>query len=189
MAGRDHPCREEGPARNAGHVALAVENGSGQRRTARLDGHQWPEPVLFERLPGNGHSGARRRLPGGVESRSRSGHGCLARRRLEIVRRKYASVCGFSTVPRRDASRLSLMFALGLSLPKLDVRATSTFPLLATEERKSWKVQTRQCTKPEVASLIRSPRPRGREGRRDLDTERFRRLEINEKQEFDGLLN
>jgi hypothetical protein len=43
--------------------------------------------------------------------------------------------------------------------------------------------------KPEVASLIRSSRPRGREGRRDLDTERFRRLEINEKQEFDGLLN
>ena len=29
----------------------------------------------------------------------------------------------------------------------------------------------------------------GEEGHRDFDTERFRRLEINDKQEFGGLLN
>jgi hypothetical protein len=82
MAGHDRPRREEGPARNAGHVTLATGNCSGQRRTARLDGSRWPEPVLFERLPGNGRSGAGRRHSGGVERRSRSGHGGLARRRL-----------------------------------------------------------------------------------------------------------
>jgi hypothetical protein len=37
-------------------------------------------------------------------------------------------------------------------------------------------------------SITLSARER-RVGRRDLDTERFRRLEINEKQEFGGLLN
>ena len=56
-------------------------------------------------------------------------------------------------------------------------------------DRRTEIMEGSNAPKPEVASLIRSPRPRGREGRRDLDTERFRRLEINEKQEFDGLLN
>ena len=43
--------------------------------------------------------------------------------------------------------------------------------------------------KPEVTSLIQSPRQRGREGRRDFQAERFRRLKVDDERVSGGLLN
>jgi hypothetical protein len=68
-------------------------------------------------------------------------------------------------------------------------RCPSHFRFTPHHRRSLWDQQVRKVPKPEVELSIQRPRPRSEKRRRDFETERFRCLEIDSKQEFRRLLD
>ena len=67
-----------------GMLRSRLEAGVAERRAADDDGHRGPQPILSQRLPGDGRPGAGRRGRGGTERPRRGGNGRLARQRAGI---------------------------------------------------------------------------------------------------------